>query len=656
MIITRLILNDYGLYKGKNEIVFPIPGYDKNITVIGGLNGRGKTTILEAVTIALYGKRSINVLRNGRMTYNQFISEHFNKKAQSKQSSLELSFYPEQGISKEITIKRSWIRSGNEIKEEFVALYGDDEQSNLTENWDYFVEDMLPLSISRFFFFDNERISEIAEDESFESIKGSIKALFGITSIEQLITDIRNNEKKRRQKNEGNQVEGIEDRITETREEIEKTEKEIQNLYKTAAENRTLAKLARKDYAKLESEFWEQGGNLGLKKDEYISQQSIISKSLSEKKEQVLDLVIDAETPLLLCPKVLNKSYNSVKDIVRYEKSLLSGDILSQIRAKATEMELDNAAKMQLESILTEIEKSYQLDKNDSTFSSMSSISLALFDSFIVNKESTLSNIRKLLSDIYTMKNELTQLEINLSFEINETKVRDLWAQMQELTRNIITYDANVAAAEASQSVLEVKLESIRKKYSRLLDSSYAKEQNEDEAIRITRYSNMSIEVLQEYLRRLQSSRVEKLQRYIKECFSLIAQKNDLIESVYIDPVTLDIQLADYSGAVLTKDQLSAGEKQIFAVSLLWGLAKCSGYQMPVIIDTPLGRLDSIHRTSFVQQYLPNASKQVIILSTDEELNDRYLSLAKDHINEKYIIIYNEDEKSSAIEKGYFGE
>ena len=137
MIITRLVLNDYGLFKGRNEIVFPGPCDNKNITVIGGLNGRGKTTILEAVTVALYGKRSINVLRNGRMTYSQFIKEHFNKKALSNQASLELSFYPEQGFSQEITINRTWTSSGNEIKEEFIALIGNDLQSNLTENWDY---------------------------------------------------------------------------------------------------------------------------------------------------------------------------------------------------------------------------------------------------------------------------------------------------------------------------------------------------------------------------------------------------------------------------------------------------------------------------------------------------------------------------------------
>ena len=132
-------------------------------------------------------------------------------------------------------------------------------------------------------------------------------------------------------------------------------------------------------------------------------------------------------------------------------------------------------------------------------------------------------------------------------------------------------------------------------------------------------------------------------------------QKNSMIQSISIDPESLSIKLIDYNGNELLKDQLSAGEKQLFAVSILWGLAQSSGYQMPVIVDTPLGRLDSNHRTNFVDRYLPYASQQVIVLSTDEEINGRYWDLIRPHVNAVYTLVYDENSHSTAIKNGYFG-
>ena len=138
-------------------------------------------------------------------------------------------------------------------------------------------------------------------------------------------------------------------------------------------------------------------------------------------------------------------------------------------------------------------------------------------------------------------------------------------------------------------------------------------------------------------------------------CFEYLSQKQGIITSISIDPKTLDITLSDYNGGILLKDQLSAGEKQMFAISILWGLAISSGYKLPVIIDTPMARLDSEHRSNFINRYLPNASSQVIVLSTDEEINGKYLDDIKEYVNTSYLLVYDEADKSSSIQSGYFG-
>ena len=93
----------------------------------------------------------------------------------------------------------------------------------------------------------------------------------------------------------------------------------------------------------------------------------------------------------------------------------------------------------------------------------------------------------------------------------------------------------------------------------------------------------------------------------------------------------------------------------MLAIAIIWGLARSSGYRLPVIIDTPMARLDSAHRKSFVERYLPSAGSQVLVLSTNEEISGRYLEEAAPHVGNAYTISYDEKEKCSSIVPGYFG-
>ena len=88
-------------------------------------------------------------------------------------------------------------------------------------------------------------------------------------------------------------------------------------------------------------------------------------------------------------------------------------------------------------------------------------------------------------------------------------------------------------------------------------------------------------------------------------------------------------------------------------ISILWALAICSKKKLPVIIDTPLSRLDSLHRAALIKTYFPNAGEQTIILSTDSEIDSKYYQLMKDDIGDEFTLIYDERTKSTSIERGY---
>ena len=121
-----------------------------------------------------------------------------------------------------------------------------------------------------------------------------------------------------------------------------------------------------------------------------------------------------------------------------------------------------------------------------------------------------------------------------------------------------------------------------------------------------------------------------------------------------MNPETLDISYYDINRNVVEKDSLSAGEKQLMVIAILWALAICSKKKLPVIIDTPLSRLDSLHRTALIKTYFPNASQQTIILSTDSEIDKTNYELMKDNVGDEFTLVYDENTKSTTIKKGYF--
>jgi DNA sulfur modification protein DndD len=149
-------------------------------------------------------------------------------------------------------------------------------------------------------------------------------------------------------------------------------------------------------------------------------------------------------------------------------------------------------------------------------------------------------------------------------------------------------------------------------------------------------------------------AKTTELERKALASFRQLSRKEDFVCRMKIDPQTFTVSLYDSKGEAIPKSSLSAGEKQVYAISLLWGLAKVSGRPLPIIIDTPLGRLDSHHRSNLVKYYFPYAAHQVIVLTTDTEVDRSYYGELRPYTSHTYRLI---DRRGwTQAEEGYFWE
>ena len=159
--------------------------------------------------------------------------------------------------------------------------------------------------------------------------------------------------------------------------------------------------------------------------------------------------------------------------------------------------------------------------------------------------------------------------------------------------------------------------------------------------------------VLQLYEQELTLARVEHLSQCVTECYKLLAHKESLCSRIQFNPTTLTLTLYDAQGSEVFRPLLSAGEKQVLAIAILWGLGLASGRQLPVIIDTPLGRLDTEHRSRLLSLYFPQASHQVILLSTDSEINNDELEVLRPSLAKILHLQFDTELGRTTIEEGY---
>lgn len=159
MHFSSIELYNFGIYKGFHEIELISQRGERNITLVGGMNGRGKTTILDAVFLCLYGRKAIEYVAGKKEAYNEVLKDHINKSAEDQSSFIRITMSMDDGEDTVISIKRSWAQSEGKISAKLLVEKNGIADSYLSDNWEYYVEELVPYGIAKFFFFDNEKIS-----------------------------------------------------------------------------------------------------------------------------------------------------------------------------------------------------------------------------------------------------------------------------------------------------------------------------------------------------------------------------------------------------------------------------------------------------------------------------------------------------------------
>ena len=641
MIIKRLKLYNFGIYAYLNMFVFKGAA---PVILIGGMNGRGKTTFLEAVLLGLYGSNSF-AFQETKFKYKDYLASYTNKSDASQMAYIEIEFSMGKYDSETYTIHREWSKKSKFQEHIWVKKNGEDN-AFLTENWTMFIENILPSALSKFFFFDGEKIAALAENNTSEQIKESIKTMLGVSILDTLENDLNKIISKISKSKKGdNKL----DQLEILKHEKEKAIVDLQEVdSKIADKNAVIIKLK----AKLESKknnYTLKGGNIVSQKHDLIAKRAESISALNLCNESLSELA-SSEIPLKMVSFLLKDIEVQSEQEFEQKKYEITLEKIKELQSS-----FSNKEHTDISSFISFVQDKVATEKKTSLYN-LSNENLFKLRDLIKNKiTASIDKAKKITKEREKYKNSINEIDNYLSVDIDDEVLNKLFKEIKTLENTISEEEISLKFLEEQRKTLNgiaIKAES---EFSKAAEEILSSIETDEEEGRSLKYLYMAQKIFAEYQKKLQARKTEILAKEMTNCFARLANKKSLVSKITMDPVSLDLHYFDIAEHEVIKARLSSGEKQLMVISLLWALALCSKKKLPVIIDTPLSRLDSAHRGSLINTYFPNASDQTIILSTDTEVDRRYYNMMRPFIGDEYTLEYNDTSKRTVVRRGYFG-
>lgn len=684
MIINNITLFNYRLYEGINTIKFS-PANQKNIYLISGENGFGKTTFLHSLLWCLYGRLISDIESETRkdiasLGYNAFLKSNLNHNVRKEFETLDektKSGIKKSGYSLEyahlpkittyyvsiefsdviipslpcttLTIRRSYDMA---LEKENVEILIDGVKNELTREIgpEIFINDfILNKDIAQFFFFDSEQIVSLAETNTpteRRRLCSAYNEVLGVRKYEDLKKNLENIRLRFRKKSSDiehrERLLGLIEKRNRLNEKIDLIKKELE-----LAEIH-LVELRNED-GELQMRMVREGNN--TTREEIAKLEGIINVTKQKDEEYKGQLKRFLEyAPLAIGGNLLCQAKQQVEHDFQlknaYNKQLsrnvIVADISKDMQSMLTNLSMGKASTEKLRKEIQKILDKY-VDSNN-----LSEIQISLADDeyeefmAVYNHITTTYRLEfERLSDDYKKNRQVLERNSrklsNIQGNENDELIKKIRTQKNKVEDEISNIDNNIKELHEDIGTKIQELATTNKQISEI--SKLVSLDDNDE--KKDSLSKQLIEELSDFLYQLKMDKKYSLERRIKSVLNTLMHKADFIGhvEVVVSDDDMDIELYSVDGRKIHKDTLSKGEQQLYATSILKALVEESGIQFPVFIDSPLQKFDKSHATKIITEFYPSISKQVVLFPLlHKELTIDEFEIMKNSVNETFII------------------
>lgn len=604
MILEQLRLRNFGLFRGTQ--VFELApaerhGRHRPIILFGGINGGGKTTIFDALQLALYGPRA-RCAKRANLSYDDFLRQSIHHGVpEDEGAGVWLSFKcMTDGQEHDYEVRRDWVVQEGKAPESVLVFQDGLPDFPLSRNWPQTVEELIPLEISHLFFFDGEKIRALAEDATSSAALGTaIKALLGLDIVERLMNDA-GVLQARLAKQEG---------TPEKRAELEALEKQYSGLHAQLRDLRTQRASLENEVLRAEDEaksaernFAAGGGKHWHQEKTHADRAGELKTRTNELKSRLLNLAA-AELPLALVPDLLDR----VAEQDGLEQEAAEGEALSRLLERRDKQllaflrEADSPREM-----IRRVKEHLEADRQSRRSAEGPDRRLGLSEgarallSQLRNGRlgAQVEQAREALDQFVALEQEREDVERQRRADPGEANIKKLMEDFKAATHREASLKERAKTLDGEIKLKEAEVQNTQRLLQAKLQTEFAK----DDCGQMVELAGRTRETMQEFLKRATARKIDRLSHLMTESFRFLLRKQTLVERIHIEPASFAVTLFDAQGNSLPRRRLSEGEKQIFAISMLWGLARASVRPLPAVIDTPMARLDATHRQHLVER------------------------------------------------------
>lgn len=679
MTIKEIELYNFRIYKGSNLI--DLRSEDShNIFIVSGRNGFGKTTFLMAMVWCLYGKymQEVDDLYKKEIAdqggYSKYIVSSLNRLAKTEEDynfHVSITFtdvnIPEVPCN-EISVKRSY-NAKTSVSDE-VEILIDNYPSELAKEVgpEIFIREfIMPIEIAKFFFFDAEKIVNLAEVNTAEQRRNLSRAyseVLGIKKYEDLRKELESLQLKLRQESastaEKNQLEQLKADVVKCENQILGNEEKIRDLREKRNEKN-------KDSRDIQEKLIKAGSLISVEELQKLrTQEEALTKQLNDLQSELKDsfdvipFAIAGERFLEVSQQLEHEAGFKTAKFKEENVKGVTNKILTDLlnTPKPAELPIDHQVhKFYADTFEKLIRKHFFSDTP------------SLPDDFRVIHEfsdqernellAVLSNIRlsfresfkRINGDYNQTKNELNSIRRRIKdAEANQEDpiIADFRRQKEELDKEIVRIDDTVDSLNREIGEATNEKTQKGKRIEELSKKLTVSKQNKEKDEIISR----NIANLKDFIAKFKLKKKESLEEQILKGLEILMHKKGFIKKVEVEIVgdDIDIILKNGRGEEIKKESLSKGEQQMYATALLRGLVEESDIQFPVFIDSPMQKFDEQHSENIVKYFYPNISEQVVIFPLiNKELTEREYRILSKHVAKTYIINNIHEDKSEFL-------
>jgi hypothetical protein len=688
MKIKTIELNNYRLYKGINKIVFP-NGNNKNLYLISGENGFGKTTFLHSLLWCLYGRLMADIDESFRKEmsnggYNNTVVNNLNQICRqnlyTEVTQTTLSRIKKQGYSIDTEFVKEWSQYAVSLEftdihipsipcqtlritrsfdilldKENVEILIDGAISELTSEigQEVFINDfILNKDIARFFFFDSEKIVTLAETNTLEEKRKLCSAyneVLGVKKYEDLKKNLENMRMRFRRKSDDldsrNKLSNLIVKQKLLNETVSEQEAQTVNFDVQLI-------LLKKEDEGLQMQLLREGNGTTL--EELNRQEAVLETTRKKDTEykQTLKQFLEY-APFAISGRLLQQTKVQLEQdftILQTQSDIrnlnfLLGNINAEMQQVFENVKLSfNERKHLVDSFNNIISKYQNQTKNSAP---LLNVNKEDFDEFLAVYSNIITTYRiefEHLADDYRKNKQVMERTArsisNMHSKENDNVIKSIRKQKNESERRIAELEQKIRQLHEERGAINKELAVVSRQISELSK----KVSIDDTDSKKDKVAEQLISELNTFLISLKKEKKSALERRIKTTMNNLMHKTDFINNVdvVVDDDIIDINLYATGGSIIKKESLSKGEQQLYATSLLKALVEESGIQFPVFIDSPLQKFDKSHAKKIITEFYPTVSKQVILFPLlHKELTENELETMKPYVNSAYLLRNN---------------